>query len=772
MGKLRKHKVSILNIFIIFFLLALPYYLFAGKLYLGGDDTRLFYSYPLEFFKTSTFFSWYKFSSLGINGPSQYMVPFLLWWSLLGLIISKVSMNYLALSLPLILGLLYFQKAFKEIFNLKGDNEFEVFLGSLFYVLSPILIINQLFVFLISIWLIGYIPIISYYYLKYLRTSNFLFVFIASLWSLFFAQAVYSIPWLAGFLLPVLLGLIFVSVLFKKKDIVFFFKNSIVFFGFIFISQAFWLTSFVSTYLNLGQNSFSSKFLSKGFLDTFTPTILSTATGNVMYPLLNVFHRQIVFDFKWNFISAYTNFYDKIIILNVFFLFIFTFGVLKHKKYLDNFQRKLFLLILVSFIFSLYFFTVNIGLLLNIFIFLRHIPGFVMFRNFYDKFAPGYVILYSVLITVGLIIYAKYFPKIKTYFLIIFFLITVINFMPVKTIVDSPLWTTKDIGREIIIPKEYLNFMDYINKNVSSSNNILSIPFGSSVYTVIKDSSSNNVYVGVSPVKLFSGVNDISGHLSFNFTKEANVIDGIIAGRKYNQLNSLMFEHNINYVLVTRNIPQEVLNAWVFNKNMVDTQDAAFLEGITSKKIAESSRGNYELYQAKKVNSLINSENVYFKKISQVEYVIYLKGIKNNQELSFLDSYHPGWKLFLQKNPSLSFCSDPVKNSYTGVTECKAENRLFDISDLGYSFISPVFDNTHDLKYDYANKWTIDPGYIKSNVKSSYYKVNKDGSIDMELVLYFVPQNYFYFGSIISILTFISGGLYLLYLRLNEKHKK
>ena len=163
-----------------------------------------------------------------------------------------------------------------------------------------------------------------------------------------------------------------------------------------------------------------------------------------------------------------------------------------------------------------------------------------MFRNFYDKFAPGYVLIYSALISVSLIIATKRYFKRRSIILCIFLLITLINFLPVKETVNSPLWTTNNIYKNITFPKEYLSFMNYIKNNISSTNNILSIPFGSSAYTVVRDEEDpNHVYAGVSPVKIFSGVNDISGHLSFNFTKEADIVDSLIIKRNYNAFNKI-----------------------------------------------------------------------------------------------------------------------------------------------------------------------------------------------------------------------------------------
>ena len=66
------------------------------------------------------------------------------------------------------------------------------------------------------------------------------------------------------------------------------------------------------------------------------------------------------------------------------------------------------------------------------------------------------------------------------------------------------------------------------------------------------------------------------------------------------------------------------------------------------------------------------------------------------------------------------------------------------------------------------NKWVIDPSYIKNNFDKSFYKLNNDGSIDIQLVLYFEPQNYFYLGLFISLILFASGLSYIIY----KKHEK
>jgi len=62
---------------------------------------------------------------------------------------------------------------------------------------------------------------------------------------------------------------------------------------------------------------------------------------------------------------------------------------------------------------------------------------------------------------------------------------------------------------------------------------------------------------------------------------------------------------------------------------------------------------------------------------------------------------------------------------------------------------------------EYVNGWTIDSKYIKQNFPKEYYKENFDGSIDIELVLYFKPQKYFYLGLGISGIILLSCIGYL-----------
>lgn len=773
-GWLRNNWHTIFNIVVVIFILLLPYYIFEGKMYLGGDDTKLFYSYPLEFMKNVGPFSWYHFSSLGWHNPIQFEIPFLLFWSLLEFIFpSKASLSYVGFSLPLIVGFIYYQKFVKElILDNSHKYKFQIAISALFFVFSPIIMINQLFNFLSTVWLLGLVPIELYYFLKYFKTLEFINVFKAMILTTVFSIALFSIPWLLGFAYTLFPALIVGSIFFTKKEIIFFIKKMFFFFAMVMLSQAYWLFGFMMSYVNLSNNSFAAKVVSQDFLDTFTPVVLSTAVGTVVYPLINLFHRQITFNFGWDLKTVFLSFYDKMFILNIIFLIVFFLGILGYRKFLIKSERKIFIIVLIAFMISLYFFTVNIGPLRDLFLYFRIVPGFVALRNFYDKFAFAFVLYYTILMTFSLVVVTRKYKRTGKALALLFFIVVVVNFLPVDKVVDSPLWATKSTHRAIQIPEEYTSFMKEVGKKVSPSNNILSVPFGSSIYTVVKDETSNAAYVGSSPVIVFSGVNDISGHMSFNFTDEANKLDKIILAGDTDKLNKIMLEHNINYVILTKNIPDEVKKAqWVYDEFMLQRQDAKFLQDITSDKILTSSKGNYELFTAKNSNVLVKSNNLYFQRLSPVKFKVYIKSLKKSQVLEFNDSFHNGWELYPVKNPDLSFCKPFKKYDEFVTEECNPSIKYLDLKEIEYVSAGPVFDKSHSMLNNFSNKWTIDRRTFIEKLGSAYYKKNVDGSIDVEMILYFKPQIYFYYGLGLSFVVFAGSISYLVKRKLkNEKN--
>ncbi len=740
---------------IIIFLLLLPYWIFAGKFFIGGDDTRLYYIYSRQWLFNISFYSWFNLSSLSINSPQQFMFPFTIVWSLINEVIHfKLILDYLSFSSPLIIGFIYFKILFHELVHNHKAYGFEIDIGALLFLMAPILFVNQLSIFLNSVWLICIIPVISYYIIRYLKTGNILYVFINYMFCVFFSLGIFALPWILGFLMPLFISLLLIYHLYRTKSV--YIKRIFIFCFSILFSQSFWLLPAVFSYLFSSRNNVGGEIFSTSFLNSFTGTVLSTASGNIIYPLLNLFHRQIAFDYSWPLKYVFINFYDKVLFINLIFVFIIFVGIVNTKK-LFNSEKIIYKLILLSFIFSLFFFTVNIGPLKYAFLLFGNIPGFVMFRNFYDKFALGFVVFYAALITFSLIIIARSYPRIKNYIFTIFLVVLIVNIIPIKQIINKPLWTTNNEYTTVNLSNEYLNFVNQIQREIQPTSNILEIPFNNAAYAIIKDDNSNNAYVGTSPMKVFTGINDFSGDLSFNVL-EAQRINSDINTRNYKDLNKFMYDFNIDYVLLTKNIPNEIKQSYLFNSKDLAKQDSKMISSITNGVILKSEFGNYILYSAKQQKSLFSASNIKYVKINPTMYRIYFSDLKGKEKLVFNDAYNNGWKLYMGNLNDNCF---PFKIFSGNIIECKGNEVLLKGNELTYLVSKNLFSNSHLALGDYSNDWVIDANYIKGHFNKNDYTINKDGSLNFELTLYFYPQLYFYIGSIISSLSFISICLLL-----------
>lgn len=130
-----------------------------------------------------------------------------------------------------------------------------------------------------------------------------------------------------------------------------------------------------------------------------------------------------------------------------------------------------------------------------------------------------------------------------------------------------------------------------------------------------------------------------------------------------------------------------------------------------------------------------NSGSVKYENVSPVEYKVKIEKLVGKTYLNFGDAYHQQWRL------------------YAGD---------FHWTDIFWKK-DAVFSDAYHLKNSaQLNSFLIDKDYVMNNLSPSDYKVNGDGSIDLELTIYFRPQAYLYLGSIVSGAYFLSFLLYVL----------
>jgi hypothetical protein len=594
--KVFAHKYLLFDALYVCSLLLLPYYIFGGFFFIGGDDTRLYHIFPAEWLQQFSSSSWFSFSSTGYYNPNFFLIPQLLVSMLLVKFLGQLAASYLLFSLPLILGYIFFILLIGPL--LQHHSKSVARLGAIIYTTSPILMVGQMVNSLYAVWLVPAIPLFLFLFLKYVQKkhNSSRYLVYATLASLFFAQAFFSIPWLLGVLLVVLVSTALVLSFFKEFITPTFISKTLIFAFLLLLSNAFWLIPFTTAVLTTSQSSFGSKVFSEDIQETFARTVEVTAAGSITYPLLNLYQRKIAFDFDWDLKNVYLNHYDKYLFLFLVYPLLLGAGLYFAKSHLQNTEYRTYLFFLLCLVVALYLFTINIGVLKEAFIWLGKIPGMAMFRNAYDKFALTYIFFFALTLTFSLEI-CKRVSK-KAYILIVLMLLvaTAGAVLPVKEVINRKLWTTENYYTTTTLSKEYLDFVDALETRLPVGSGILSIPFGTATYTLVPAETRGHVYAGASPIKLLSGFDDYSGN--FSFPKQTSIlINKYIIEHDDKKLLNLLGIYNIIYAIETRGISNELLRSYLFNQKTITFQDNALKGSIFKDLALESSSDNYALYE-------------------------------------------------------------------------------------------------------------------------------------------------------------------------------
>lgn len=214
----------------------------------------------------------------------------------------------------------------------------------------------------------------------------------------------------------------------------------------------------------------------------------------------------------------------------------------------------------------------------------------------------------------------------------------------------------------------------------------------------------------------------------------------------------------------------------------------------TSKYFYKTTFGKLDVYEIKKEYTLPKiflagtkeQTEVLFSKVNPTKYLVRINNLKEKTYLNFLYTFDQNWGIYPRKFSQSSDCTviqesnitdknniiDNYGENNTTSKECAIQEKFYQGDELGYLGNKGVFTNSHDLLNKLFNKWTIDPDYIKQNFLKEDYKENSDGSIDVEMTLYFKPQSYLYLGLIISGVTLLGCIGYLIYDWLLRRKKK
>jgi len=356
----------------------------------------------------------------------------------------------------------------------------------------------------------------------------------------------------------------------------------------------------------------------------------------------------------------------------------------------------------------------------------QHVPGFNAFREA-SKF---YIITaLSSSILVGYFLSSlknkfrdNHFKNILTYVFV--FSISIIFLLNAKTVI------TQDIGTMFVpreFPTEYMELNEFINEQPDYFR-ILWFPTTSrfSIYT--------NTHPAISALNYIDG--DLKQFVDFSLTGSNNFDKYLYSIFENERFDNFLDVASVKYVIVPSYLMwDDVPSPWKNPDNYENKLNKlSYLEKINvSKDILVYENINYKphIYLTKRqedMNENISFQKIEFNFVNPTEYKISLKNITKIEYLQFSEAYHPGWKIRLG---NFNYFSALTKSGY---------------------FLP---DNYHLKNNAGLNSFIIDPEYIKENYSKEYFHENEDGSIDIELTLYFIPQSMYYIGLIISCITLL-----------------
>lgn len=394
----------------------------------------------------------------------------------------------------------------------------------------------------------------------------------------------------------------------------------------------------------------------------------------------------------------------------------------------------------------------------------NNLPAFGFFRSF-----TRFIIVYPVfLVFLMAFLFRDWRGKYKTHVILlnIFFLV-----------VSNLIFFTGDLGGFITsakLPEEYIITNKKLFQNDPSQYNILALPnmpYETYTWFIANKKSKSGEFINQAAYfkELFFTKPVVYNRYAINLDSYNDLFKSFF---KYD--TEFVFPKDFNQIINTLNakyiiVQKDLIDLTKENTPIFVEKYLNYLDHDDKLKLVEIN-DSFAIYLNKDYFPIIYSSNSYFSKVNDTEYIINLKGLRVTRNISFLQKYDEQWKLYPRVYSGYDWC-DPIGYfNITNITECK-QTKQSSANTLSFFWRKPIFDDTHKLVYDYANQWTIDPEYIKQNFDKSYYKENPDGSIDIELTLYFKPQSYFYLGLIISGTTLLSCFGYLAWDFVNRRRR-
>lgn len=206
------------------------------------------------------------------------------------------------------------------------------------------------------------------------------------------------------------------------------------------------------------------------------------------------------------------------------------------------------------------------------------------------------------------------------------------------------------------------------------------------------------------------------------------------------------------------------------NDKGIIKNDSHFIEKLIAANPGELTRVSDNIVRLNDYQPRVQSDSLTFTKVNPTEYLLHFENLTSAQELRFLENYNKNWGVYLRGGGSAR-CGSDRRVAVSSVTECVGGRQGFHWKAVAYNNSFMIGEDSHTKYGGYANAWVISPDEIRSVTAghNGYYADNSDGSISVDMVLYYRPQTIFYLALATSV---ASMGIAVLYLLITYKKRR
>ena len=321
----------------------------------------------------------------------------------------------------------------------------------------------------------------------------------------------------------------------------------------------------------------------------------------------------------------------------------------------------------------------------------------------------------------SVLVYSVKNYKIVASFLLVFIFLNFFHFVK-----DLPYFSYQDLRQELSQIHKFI-------KNSHPTDRFIIYPFFSQYSIIWNDTRTTETGFpinnsGFDMLLKYSGNDYI-----YDWIQTADFRDSIQWNLVKTKSSQILVEKWINYVIDLSHIYRSNYDKFVspdlydHNLSYIKRDKSFFKKMKWLEKVWE------HIYKVKYSTDRLIWRNLSFERINSSQYNLRIHSLKNNYKLLLFESYHPEWKIYLEEGHWL--------------------------------FSKSIFDKTYKKLSNSMSLWTLDSETIKKYVKDNYsenwkkdykyYTENKDGTIDVNLTIYFKPQEYFNIWIIVSFVTTI-----------------